>query len=82
VLTDIVMPGSIDGRALAGKIRQGDRKLPVLFMTGALPEKDEYAAQMAAKKLLLRKPFSPGELLEFIDSHFGEGKSGAAETPS
>jgi DNA-binding response OmpR family regulator len=47
------------------------RKLPVLFMTGALPENDEYAAELSRKGLLLRKPFSPGELVEFIDSHFG-----------
>jgi CheY-like chemotaxis protein len=46
VLTDIVMPGSMDGLTLAGKIRQNYNNLPVLFMTGALPESDEYAAEM------------------------------------
>src|ERR1700693_154838 len=69
VLTDIVMPGSLDGFALAAKVRQGGLKLPVLFMTGALPEDDESAAEMAKKGLMLRKPFSPKQLLEFIDSH-------------
>lgn len=74
VLTDIVMPGSLDGFALAAKVRQGELKLPVLFMTGALPEDDESAAEMAKKGLMLRKPFSPKQLLEFIDSHlFGAG---------
>jgi CheY-like chemotaxis protein len=33
VLTDIVMPGPIDGLALAAKIRQRELKLSVLFMT-------------------------------------------------
>jgi two-component system cell cycle sensor histidine kinase/response regulator CckA len=69
VLTDIVMPGSIDGLTLAGKIHRKYRKLPVLFMTGALPENDPRAAEMARKGLLLRKPFSPKDLVEFIDSH-------------
>jgi CheY-like chemotaxis protein len=70
VLTDIVMPGSIDGLALAAKARQRELKLPVLFMTGALPEGTEHLAEITRKKLLLRKPFSPKQLVEFIDSHF------------
>jgi CheY-like chemotaxis protein len=77
VLTDIVMPGSIDGLSLAAKIGQRRVKLPVLFMTGALPEGDERLAEITREKLLLRKPFSPKQLLEFIDSHFygaGEGE--------
>jgi DNA-binding response OmpR family regulator len=74
VLTDIVMPGSLDGLALAAKVRQRELKLLVLFMTGALPEDDESAAEMAKKGLMLRKPFSPKQLVEFIDSHlFGAG---------
>jgi CheY-like chemotaxis protein len=70
VLTDIVMPGSIDGLMLAAKIRRRDLELPVLFITGALPEDDDAGAQLAKKKLLLRKPFFPKQLVEFVDSHF------------
>ena len=69
VLTDIVMPGSIGGYTLAAKIRQRDVKLPVLFMTGASLEDDDYLVEIAKKKLLLRKPFSPKTLIEFIDWH-------------
>jgi DNA-binding NtrC family response regulator len=36
VLIDIVMPGSLDGFALAAMVCQRELKLPVLFMTGAL----------------------------------------------
>ena len=66
------MPGSMDGFTLAGNIRQKYNSLPVLFMTGALPESDEYAAELASKKLLLRKPFSLRQLIEFIEPHLGE----------
>jgi CheY-like chemotaxis protein len=69
ILTDIVMAGSIDGLTLAAKIRQREAKLPVLFITGSLSENDVYAAAIARKKLLLRKPFSPDQLVEFVDSH-------------
>jgi two-component system, cell cycle sensor histidine kinase and response regulator CckA len=72
VLTDIVMPGSMDGFSLADNIRRKYRTLPVLFMTGSLPESDEKAAEMTRERRLLRKPFSPKELLEFVDSHLGE----------
>jgi DNA-binding response OmpR family regulator len=70
MVTDIVMPGSIDGFTLAAKIRQGEAKLPVLFITGTLSEDDPYVASLTRKKLLLRKPFSPRQLVEFIDWHF------------
>jgi two-component system, cell cycle sensor histidine kinase and response regulator CckA len=72
VLTDIVMPGPIDGIVLANKIRQKYQNLSVLFMTGSLPERDNFATGMARDRRLLRKPFSPRELLEFIDSHLGK----------
>jgi two-component system cell cycle sensor histidine kinase/response regulator CckA len=75
VLTDIVMPGLIDGPTLAAKIQRRYRKLPVLFMTGALPENDEQVVEIARKRRLLRKPFSPQQLVELIDSHFGESEA-------
>ncbi|PWT81960.1 MAG: hypothetical protein C5B58_09015 [Acidobacteria bacterium] len=72
VLTDIVMPGPIDGIVLASKIRQKYRNLSVSFMTGSLPERDKLATGMGRDKRLLTKPFSPKELLEFVDSHLGK----------
>jgi CheY-like chemotaxis protein len=70
VLADIVMPGSIDGLSLAAKIRQREPELRVLFMTGAVLEDSEYLADITRKKLVLRKPFFPKELIDFIDSSF------------
>jgi CheY-like chemotaxis protein len=72
VLTDIVMPGPIDGIVLASKIRQKYRNLPVSFMTGSLLERDKFATGMERDRPLLRKPFSPNELLEFVDLHLGK----------
>lgn len=70
VLTDLKMPGQ-DGLALAaaiGKIRPG---LPVLVMTGYMPETT--AGQM--EKLVagfIPKPFTPEELLSVILRVLGE----------
>jgi two-component system, cell cycle sensor histidine kinase and response regulator CckA len=66
VLTDIVMPGSMDGLELADKIHQFAPGLPVLFITGALSELDPCGAAMVEKQLLLRKPFFPNQLVEFV----------------
>lgn len=66
VLTDIVMPGHIDGLELAEKIHEVAPGLPVLFITGALSESDPRAAVMVEKRLVLRKPFFPKQLVEFV----------------
>jgi CheY-like chemotaxis protein len=79
VLTDIVMPGSIDGQDLAKRIQQLDPALPVVFITGALSETDDRAAMMVEKQLLLRKPFFPQQLIDFVGAQLHrESPSGVA----
>ncbi len=68
VLTDVVMPGSVDGMDLAERIHQLDPSLPVLFITGALSESDPRTALMVEKQLVLRKPFFPKQLVDFVDA--------------
>jgi DNA-binding response OmpR family regulator len=79
LLTDIVMPGSMDGFELATKIRRDEPTLPILFMTGMLPESDPRSVEITEKGLLVRKPFSPKQLLDFLDGRIG---SGSAKSPS
>src|ERR1700747_2113273 len=62
----IAMPGFIDGLELAAKIHQIDPSLPVLFVTGALPEGDARAVGIVEKELLVRKPFSPKQLIDLV----------------
>jgi DNA-binding response OmpR family regulator len=76
VLSDIVMPGSIDGPELAEKIHQLDPDLPVLFISGALSAVDPRTAKMAEKQLLLRKPFNPKQLIDFVRAHLRGTSSG------
>ena len=68
LLTDIVMPGSMDGLELAARVHQLDPNLPVLFITGAMPEGDPRAAGIVEKRLLLRKPFFPNQLIDFVSA--------------
>jgi two-component system, cell cycle sensor histidine kinase and response regulator CckA len=65
VLTDIVM-GESDGFRLAARIDERNSGLPVLFMTGAIPETDQQAQELCEAGLLLRKPFGPQKLWNFL----------------
>jgi CheY-like chemotaxis protein/anti-sigma regulatory factor (Ser/Thr protein kinase) len=54
-ISDMVMPGSMDGLALARRLREKNDRLPVLLMTGY----SEAAADAAAEGfVVLRKPFT------------------------
>ena len=66
VLTDIVMPSSFDGFELADRVRRRQPDLPVLFMTGAPLEDSSSANGLVSKRMLLRKPFDPGQLLAIV----------------
>jgi two-component system, cell cycle sensor histidine kinase and response regulator CckA len=69
VLTDIVMPGFFDGFELCERIHQLAPDIPVIFMTGAIPEDDPRAEKLVRENRLLRKPFFPNQLLEIIKHH-------------
>jgi CheY-like chemotaxis protein len=56
VVSDIVMPGGMDGAALANAIRARRPELPVLLVTGFSP------SGSSAEFSILRKPFDLSEL--------------------
>jgi PAS domain S-box-containing protein len=58
VLSDIVMPGAIDGAGLAQEIRRRRPELPVLLVTGYAEAVDKLGGDFA----VLRKPFDLAEL--------------------
>ena len=78
VLTDIVMPSSFDGFELADRVRRRQPDLPVLFMTGAPLEDSSSADGLVSKRMLLRKPFDPGQLLAIVRENL-EAASASAQ---
>jgi len=70
VLTDIVMP-HMDGRTLAGRLRESRPSLKVLFMTGYTPD-ESLRSGAAEGTAVLQKPFRPEQLArkvrEVLDS--------------
>jgi DNA-binding NtrC family response regulator len=79
VLTDIVMPGSCDGFELAERVRRRHPELPVLFMTGALPHDHPSADALLSKRLLLRKPFYPDQLVAIVRENLEAASPSAQE---
>lgn len=61
ILSDVAMPGKMDGRDLANAIKTSRPELPIVLMSGHL---DEYGRhqQLPETTPLLRKPFSSAEL--------------------
>jgi two-component system cell cycle sensor histidine kinase/response regulator CckA len=68
VLTDIVMPDSIDGLEVAARIQRIDPAVPVLFFTGAIPEDHPHMLSLMNGGFLLRKPFFPDQLIRFVEN--------------
>jgi two-component system cell cycle sensor histidine kinase/response regulator CckA len=66
LLTDIVMPGSLDGFELAERVRKHQPDLPVLFMTGTPLHDHPNADLLTRERKLLRKPFFPDQLLTIV----------------
>ncbi|HEY1477284.1 MAG TPA: response regulator [Chthoniobacterales bacterium] len=77
VLTDIVMPGSFGGFELADRVHRREPDLTVLFMSGAALDDRASAADLVSKRLLLRKPFGPAQLVSIVREHLEAGSQSA-----
>ncbi len=64
LLTDIQLPGSLDGRALARKAREGRPDLPVLFMTGRSPAAG--SGQPDSRAATIAKPYLPSDICNAV----------------
>ena len=69
VLSDIVMPGKMDGLALARLLKRDHPALPILLATGY----SDAARNAAAEFPILRKPYQIHELNEAL-SRLGDGR--------
>ena len=59
LLTDIQLPGLLDGRAVVVEARRGRPDMPVIFMTG---RPDASAATASPNEIYISKPYLPSEI--------------------
>lgn len=67
LLTDIVMPGELQGTHLARKLRELEQDLPVIFLSGYASEATVHGNGLRPEDIRLMKPVSKIELLNSID---------------
>ncbi|MEJ1977589.1 MAG: response regulator [Acetobacteraceae bacterium] len=64
LLTDVQLPGSLDGRALVQRVRQTIPDLPVIYMTG---RPDSMTGQATgAREMYVAKPYLPSDICAAI----------------
>ena len=62
LVTDIRLPGPVDGWEIAERCREHDPDLPVIYATGFSPA----TPRPVQGSLLLQKPFAPEQILQAI----------------
>ncbi len=60
LLTDIQLPGGLDGHAVARRARETRPELAVIFMTGAPDNADGHVP--GTRNMYLAKPYSPSDM--------------------
>ncbi|THH35640.1 response regulator [Aliishimia ponticola] len=66
VLTDIVMPGTLQGADLASAIRQEQPDFPIVFLSGYADEAKVHGKGLTSQDIRLMKPVRRADLLEAI----------------
>jgi len=77
LLSDIVMPGGINGAELARRARRIRPELKVILTSGYTADHTQ-AAEEASKFAFIGKPFRPAEIGRLLKSLLGEGTPGPA----
>lgn len=66
LLTDVIMPGAMSGRALAARFQAERPSLKVLFTSGYSAESLNADGSLDAEINFLQKPYRPEQLLETV----------------
>ncbi len=69
LVSDVVMPGGVNGYQLAASLRQRLPDLPVVLISGYAPDSERDAAPSLPDIVLVPKPFTSDELLGVIADH-------------
>ena len=82
LLTDVVMPGRLNGRALAGEVLRRWPGMRVVFMSGYSDDALMEDGRLAADVLLLGKPFRKSDLAQMLRRAFDTASDRPLEIPA
>lgn len=74
LLTDIVMPGSLQGTSLSKALREIDPKLPAVFMSGYASEATVHGNGLRPEDIRLMKPVTRQALLSALEQALAHAK--------
>jgi CheY-like chemotaxis protein len=77
LITDINLPGRLDGWEVARRARELNPETPVIYITGAAA--DEWASQGVPKSVLLCKPFAPAQIVTAVAQFINESPPSAPD---
>lgn len=74
LLTDITLPGSVNGFELGRRALEEHREMKLVCMSGSSEDEmsDELMRRAVGASAFLGKPFSPAELVEMVHDVIGE----------
>ena len=75
VVSDIVMPGELQGPALVRRLRETDDTLPAVFLSGYPREIAIYGDGVSVDDVMLMKPVERDDLLVAIDCAMNPGRN-------
>jgi DNA-binding response OmpR family regulator len=71
LVTDVNLPGKLDGWEIARQAREIDPAFPIVYMTG--DSADQWAANGVPNSILLQKPFAPAQLVTAVSQLLNTG---------
>ena len=71
LVTDINLPGRLDGWEIARLAREIDPTFPIIYMTGAAA--DDWPSMGVPNSILLNKPFAPAQLVTAVSQLLNTG---------
>jgi PAS domain S-box-containing protein len=74
VLSDVVLPGAMNGPDLAAEVRRHSPGIKIIFMTGYAKEAFNSHAELGEYSHVIQKPFKKADLAATIRSVLGGGK--------
>jgi CheY-like chemotaxis protein len=77
LFTDVIMPGSRNGRELAGEVMQRRPGIKVLYTSGYSQSAIIHNGRLDPGVLLLTKPYRRSDLAQMIRVALGEGREEA-----
>jgi hypothetical protein len=80
VITDVVLPGGMNGRELAERLREDRPELRILFMSGYTSDAIVHRGVLTQELAFIQKPFSPTGLAARVRELLDEREPPAATT--